>query len=202
MTPPSEAREPTAAQRALWIEEHRVASKELERGLSTTLRTLADVLEEAPEFLEHSPGPGRWSALEILEHVTLANRFLLLLVGKIQDRARKRLEAGRAWPTHAPRQARLAAMARDRSPWPHPEHMTPSGTASRTRIRRRLEEQRDQAVEILRAMPDGQGTLHRVRMSLVHGDDRLDLYEYLEFLGQHAERHGRQVEENRESFTP
>jgi hypothetical protein len=47
-------------------------------------------------------------------------------------------------------------------------------------------------------MPGGQGSLHRIRMSVVGDDDRLDLYQFLAVLALHLERHAAQARRTQE----
>jgi hypothetical protein len=52
-----------------------------------------------------------------------------------------------------------------------------------------------ECVDILDRLRGGAGTLHKVRMS-VNGSGRLDVYQWLYFLAQHAARHIDQMREN------
>ncbi len=161
---------------------------ELRERLERSFGELVRWSRADPERLERSTDG--WNGREILEHVALANHYLLILVEKIRDRARAKLRRGEPWPRGATDLERVAAAVP--GPWAHPDHMTPTGDAAPAESARRLEEQLARCLACLDEMPDGQGTLHRIRMSRV--DARLDLYEYLELVARHAERHVAQIE--------
>ena len=76
--------------------------------------------------------------------------------------------------------------------------MRPTGLADGREVARTIESQRDRALALLAEFPRGEGTLHKIRMSVVQGDDRLDLYQYVHVLALHAERHVRQLRERRD----
>jgi hypothetical protein len=80
--------------------------------------------------------------------------------------------------------------------WAHPEHMTPSGRVTREELRARLAEQAAECARLLRELPSGEGHLHRIRMSVLPGENRLDLYQYLAFLALHSARHREQMQRN------
>ena len=54
-------------------------------------------------------------------------------------------------------------------------------------------------LEILNRLDGGEGVLHQVRMS-VNDSGRLDLYQWLYFLGQHARRHLSQMTANKSEW--
>jgi len=136
-----------------------------------------------------------WSGLEVLEHVVLTDRFLLLLADKIARKSLARAARGASWPVSAPSFAQLEHVAGREFAWRAPEHMRPTGGVELGALARELESDRARAFALLEQCPHGLGTLHRIRMSVVGGeDDRLELYQYLEVLRLHAERHVRQID--------
>lgn len=144
------------------------------------------------------PAPDAWSAREILEHVTLTDHFLLILVDKLSQRCRKRLARGDEVPTQSASTVDLEHIARREFTWPHPEHMTPTGTLGPAELDRQLCADRDRCLALLDEFPTGGGALHTIRMSVV--DARLDLYQFLAVIDLHARRHVRQLERNRASL--
>lgn len=145
--------------------------------------------------LRRAPEGGGWSGIEVLEHVALTDRFLLVLADKIARKSLSRAARGDAWPASAPSFAHLEHIAGRELEWRAPEHMRPTGAVELETIARTLESDRERAFALLEQCPDGVGTLHRIRMSVVGGeDDRLELYQYLEVLRLHAERHVRQLD--------
>jgi len=133
--------------------------------------------------------PDAWSVGEIVEHVALTNHYLLILVRKLRATARKRAARGDPVDPAPPRFEHLDRIASRDFRWERPEHMAPTGRASRADLRAKLAEQEDECLAALRELPAGEGSLHRIRLSLLREDDRLDLYQFLHFLGLHLERH-------------
>ena len=148
----------------------------------------------ADASLDFRPRPGAWTPREVLEHVTLTDRFVGILARKIVEKSARRLAAGEPWPRHGPRFEHLEELGARAFRWRHPEHMTPRGGLSRSDLLERLDEDRGQCLALAVALPPGAGTLHAIRMSALPGDDRLDLYQYLALLALHAERHARQID--------
>lgn len=185
----------TADERAGWRELHRSANEELRERLVEALDALVAWTRKDPALLARRPRSGAWSGLEVLEHVALSNRFLLVLAGKVRARSRARLEAGDPFPTAPPDLEVVARSCFDSRPWPAPEHMLPTGSVEPDRVRPDLAGQLERCLAFLVEMPSGEGTLHRIRFSRIsRGDDRLDLYQWLELIARHAERHTRQLE--------
>jgi hypothetical protein len=187
------------SERDEWRRAHRDEVAEIRRRLRETFAALERWTCSSARELGRSPGPGRWSLHEILEHVTLANHYLLLLIEKIRARCRRRIASGASWPASPPRTEHLRAIAEERTPWPHPAHMQPRAGLAPELIRERLRAALARCEEVLDEMPEGQGTLHRIRMSRLAEDDRLELYQYVDFLGRHAQRHLAQIEDTRRS---
>ncbi|MCE9593430.1 MAG: DinB family protein [Planctomycetes bacterium] len=157
-------------------------------------------LEVDEELWSLAPGPERWSAAEIVEHVALANHFLSLLARKIAEKSRARAKRGERAPDEPSELRHLDALAGRDFRWRHPEHMTPTGTPSRSELRERLTQQREQLLGLLDALPAGEGALHRIRISVVGDDDRLDLYQLLHFIALHLARHCAQLARNADDF--
>ncbi|MCK6445033.1 MAG: DinB family protein [Planctomycetes bacterium] len=148
-------------------------------------------LTSAGQAVARAPGPGSWSALEIGEHVALANHFLGLLATKIVEKSLARHARGVRPPVEPPK---LDALARRDFRWPHPPHMTPTGSVPLSTVLERLEAQRARFAAELARVGGGIGALHRIRISVVPGDDRLDFYRLLEFVLLHVARHRAQAE--------
>lgn len=171
-----------------WIE-HR-----LERVFASLKRELESLEQgrawKLPATAETEPAP--WTPWEIAEHVTLANRYLLILVQKIATKSERRLAQipndERASPD-PPSTTPLERLGRRDFAWAHPEHMTPTGTMPSAAVCAQLDEDLARARAFLVQMPRGEGSLHTIRMSVLGGDNRLDLYGYLTLIAVHAERH-------------
>ncbi len=168
------------------------AIRALARSLEEHFAALRPWLEVDAELWARHPEAGSWSVGEVVEHVALANRYLLLLVEKLRRRSLARLAAGERAPESAPDFARLERLADRRFRWTHPEHMSPTGSADRGELARELAEQCERLLAILRELPNGEGALHSLRMSVVEA--RLDLYQYARLIDLHLARHLGQME--------
>jgi hypothetical protein len=160
-------------------------------------RPLAE-LEACPAY------PGAWSAAEHLEHVSLANHFLLLTIrkgcAKALGRAGRlplpesetRIESDNNVESNTETGSDLAPLAPIAEPdafdWSPPAHMVPVGGRSPGELRDLLRAQGSQCLELLSRLPGGEGRLYTIRMS-VHDLGRLDLYQWLYFLAQHGRYH-------------
>lgn len=164
----------------------------LDAELERTFRALRDGCIRDARALARRPHADGWTGLEVLEHVALTDHFLLLLADKIADRCRRRLARGLAWPTAPPAFAQLLPLTRREFSWTAPGHMVPTGTLSPAACRARLESDGERCRALLAEFPAGQGTLHRIRMSVV--DERLDLYQFIALIALHARRHLGQLE--------
>jgi len=81
--------------------------------------------------------------------------------------------------------------------WIRPEHMEPTAAKSMSEVLEFMRRQQHESLEILEKLRDGEGSLYKVRMS-VNDSGRIDLYQWLYFIAQHAKRHIGQMEENLE----
>ena len=183
-----------AARRAAWAEEHRAAIPGLAGRLEAGFDGLRERAALDPALLAARPPGGGWSGALVLEHVGLMDRFVFVLVEKIAGRTRARLARGEPWPRSAPGLEVVARAALAPRVWPHPLHMTPTGTSTPAESAAVLAGDRARALAWLLEFPSGEGTLHRIRMSRVEGDGRLDLYQFLELVARHAERHAAQID--------
>ena len=67
--------------------------------------------------------------------------------------------------------------------------MQPQGVLATQRIQEGLQGDLESCRRELQALPPGAGTLHRIKMSVVGPEAMLDLYQYLEVIALHGERH-------------
>jgi hypothetical protein len=142
-------------------------------------------LEELERRPEHH---GAWSLAEHLEHVCLANGFLLLTISKGCGRARRRAVQQRPPEAESDLELLSPIATPDAFDWQPPAHMVPSGQRHPAELRRQLRSQHAQCKALLDGMPSGEGRLCTIRMS-VQGLGRLDMYQWLYFLAQHARYH-------------
>ncbi|MCC6408525.1 MAG: DinB family protein [Planctomycetes bacterium] len=166
---------------------------DLRARLGREFAQLSAALAAPGDALRRRPEPNAWSALEVVEHVALTNHFLSLLAKKLVDKALARSRRGDPTPSEPPSLAHLDTLAARAFRWQHPTHMTPTGSADPIELRARLAEQHDRLAAWLDALPHGAGSLHRIRISVVEGDDRLDFYQLLHFVLLHVARHRAQL---------
>ena len=138
---------------------------------------------------QRQPASGRWSVNAILEHVSLTNHYLLLTLRKWAAIADERVVRGNAIPDETSDLDRLLVIGeRGSFGWERPEHMEPTGERTAVEVRAKLREQLAECLTILDRMADGRGALCRVTMT-VNDLGKIDLYQWLFFLAQHARRH-------------
>ena len=159
-------------------------------------------LAHARQELERRPlRADAWSKLEHLEHVSLANHFLLLTIGKGCRKACRRAAFGDP-PAGESDLELLSPMAVPGAfQWIPPSHMLPTGNRQPEEIRSELSGQRDRCRELLAGMAHGEGRLCTIYMS-VHGAGKLDMYQWLYFLVQHASWHLAMMQKEEEPTAP
>ncbi|MFT4543536.1 MAG: hypothetical protein ACI841_002680 [Planctomycetota bacterium] len=146
-------------------------------------------------ILEGRPGSGGWSTLEIGDHLVLANHYLLILLRKLRDKGLARAQAGAEIESHAPPLDAIEKLSSRSLRWVHPDHMGPRDAIDPVQTCLMLEQQLDECLSLLASTPKGEGSLHRIRMSVV-GEDKLDLYQYTLVVALHIERHVAQIDRN------
>jgi len=156
----------------------------------------ADIWFDRPEPLRSfRPSDGGWTIDEILEHITLTSHFLMIVIRNSTRKALKRA----AEATIPLRESDLDLLEpigrRGTFTWARPEHMIPTGTVPGEEVRKTMREQLTECLGFLDQLSGGEGSLFKVRMS-VNDSGKLDVYQWLYFLAQHARRHIAQMEEN------
>ena len=167
-----------------------------ERTTRTVRDTLCSVFAQIdawfdrPEDLrQFKPASGSWSIDQILEHVTLTNRFLMLALGKWAAIAQQRVRRGDPVPTGESDLDRLLVIGdRGSFGWVRPEHMEPTGVPTSAEVRATLHRQLGECLIRLEQLGNDVGSLCRVTMT-VNALGKIDLYQWLFFLAQHARRH-------------
>ncbi|TCN00947.1 DinB family protein [Paenibacillus sp. BK033] len=139
-------------------------------------------------FLPHEG----WSIAQILEHVTLTNHFLLILIRKGKTKAlmlaaKSNLED--ALNDYHHNLGELDQIAEHKSfKWIRPEHMEPKGEMPLERVHALLRSQIEECLGILQDLSNGEGILYKTMMS-VNNLGKIDVYQYIYFLVLHAKRH-------------
>jgi hypothetical protein len=154
------------------------------------------------ELRTYKPKNGGWSIDQILEHVSLTNHFLLILIEK---GARKAINL--ATSIDYKKELNDYVFQKDRldevgqhvtNQWIRPEHMEPVGKPIEE-VRILLKEQFGQCIVYLELLKNGEGILHETTMT-VNNFGKLDVYEYIYFLGQHVHRHIMQMVKNEAEY--
>jgi len=175
----------------------------IQQDLSKAFADLFLCFEANDKLLDYRPAKGGWTIREVLEHVSLTNHFLLILIrkgtAKAVELAKDKnfddllLNYNLDWE-------KLRMIGEHNSfKWNRPEHMEPKGILSLDEIRTTLKEQMQECLSLLDQMPDGEGVLYKTMMS-VNDLGRIDVYHYIYFLVQHANRHLMQMEKVRAEF--
>ncbi|WP_127494962.1 DinB family protein [Paenibacillus glycanilyticus] len=151
----------------------------------------------APEALQmYQPLEG-WSIAQILEHVTLTNHFLLILIRKGKNKAlmlAAKLNLEDSLNHYQDNLGELDQIAEHKSfKWIRPEHMEPRREMPLDQVRKLLESQVGECLDILQQLSNGEGILHKTMMS-VNNLGKIDVYQYIYFLALHAKRHIAQMQ--------
>ncbi|MBJ6726263.1 DinB family protein [Geomesophilobacter sediminis] len=172
----------------------------VQNALNEAFALLDDVFEIGPGAMSFRPDyDGAWTIAEHLEHVSLVNHFLLLTIGKGCRTALKRAQLHQPPPEESDL-AILDPVARPEAfEWPPPAHMIPSGMVELSETKSLLRQQKERCLELLYGMPNGEGRLYNIRMS-VNNLGRLDMYQWIYFLIQHARYHLVLIERRKEEF--
>jgi hypothetical protein len=141
-----------------------------------------------------------WTIDEVLNHIGLTNHYLLILIEKGASKALANAQ-NRDLPTELaeyqfPREKLAAISTLHAFPWTRPEHMEPrTNLRSEQVVRSQLHAQLAQLLDCIQRLSKGEGLLYQTTMS-VNGLGKLNVYEYIYFLAQHARRHLTQMQDN------
>jgi hypothetical protein len=149
-------------------------------------------------LLGHKPAGGGWSVREVLEHISLTNQFLLLIIRKLAAKAMERAKKEDYLSKLDGYRFNWEKLEMIGKPgmfaWQRPEHMEPTGNVCLEDVRATLKLQQEECMDLLDQLKDGQGVLYTIRMS-VNDLGKIDVYHYIFFLVQHMKRHIVQMEE-------
>jgi len=156
--------------------------------LRHTLDTLDTFFDIPQKIRQIQPASDEWSIDEILEHITLTNHFLMITLDNSRDKVLRRAQT-QVIPDAESDLDRIKIISDpDAFDWIRPEHMQPTGVKPMTEVRELLRQQMNACLQILDDIKNGEGVLHTVRMS-VQDLGKLDMYQWMYFLVQHAKRH-------------
>lgn len=179
---------------------------ELRQFLLETFAAVDAWFDQPAALLAYVPADHGWSAAEVLVHLGLTNHYLLILIEKGTTKAllnRRGLDLATELAAQPLLPGRLVPIGVLHGfAWERPAHMEPRAYPQPLPlVRQQLRTQVSQALNCLARLPDGQGILHQTTMS-VDNLGKLNVYEYLYFLAQHARRHLGQLAENAAEFAP
>lgn len=156
--------------------------------------------DQPTALLDYEPADHGWTAAQVLNHIGLTTHYLLILIEKSTAKAllnRQGLQLSQALATYEFPYQQLAVVGVLGSfAWVRPDHMEPrTHWRPLPEVRQQLQAQLTQLQNCLTQLSNGEGLLHRTTMS-VNNFGKLNVYEYIYFAGQHAQRHLTQLREN------
>lgn len=165
----------------------------LRRELIRTFAVADEWFDKEHPLHQYKPSAGGWSVAEILEHITLTNHYLLMIIEKGQEKALRRVSDGRGMNDRLQNYTLaipgLLEVGEHRSfEWSRPEHHHPRGEKNIQELRFLMRDQLCRCLYVLECLPNGEGVMHQTTMS-VNGLGKLDMYQYLYFLSLHLKRH-------------
>lgn len=162
--------------------------------------TLKDVFHQVDawfdrpaEMRQFKPVSGGWTVDQVLEHITMTNHFLMLTLRKWVEIALRRAQRGEAIKPGESDLKRVDIIGQRGSfAWVRPAHMEPTNRVASDVVRDTMKRQVAECLAMLERISHGEGSLCRIRMT-VNDLGKIDLYQWLYFLGQHARRHLQQM---------
>lgn len=152
------------------------------------------------DLKQYKPLDNSWSIAEILEHIGLTSHFLLILIDKGSDKAIRNIKEESIDEILKNEELNLNRIERigmhKSFDWIRPEHMEPTGQKSDLEIKNQIISQLNRCLTQLELLCNGEGLRYRTTMT-VDGLGKINVYEYIYFLSQHAKRHIQQMEENK-----
>jgi hypothetical protein len=142
------------------------------------------------------PANGGWTINQILEHIALANHYLLLIINKATGKAVKRAAKNGITDVgeeYLNRLYQVNEIGKHNSfTWVRPEHMEPTGKSAAD-VKAELAMQLGNCLNCIRSLKNGEGILVNTTMT-VNNLGKIDVYQYLYFLAKHIERHITQMQ--------
>lgn len=169
---------------------------------SHLIKTTAEILpwfEKEERIKNYRPLDGGWTIQEILEHISLTNYFLLILIEKGSKKSLKNVQGKDLKEELANYHFSLEKLSEvgilHSFEWIRPVHMEPKGEMTNLEIKIKLIDQLGSCLNFLDVLNKGEGLLYTTTMT-VNDLGKLNVYEYIYFLSKHAERHISQMTEN------
>ena len=165
---------------------------------------LVDVwFDEDKDVRSYIPENRGWSIDQILEHISQTSHFLLILISKGVRKSLNKFEQRNSemlLENYSFKTSKLEEIGQHLSfNWVRPEHMEPKGEMRLEEVRNIIKRQFADCQSHLEKISKGQGVFHTIRMT-VNDLGKIDVYQYLYFLGKHAERHVGQMRKVKEEY--
>jgi hypothetical protein len=163
-------------------------------SIDDTFREIYSWFDQSPDALGYRPADKGWTIAEILEHITLTSHFLLIVATNGCAKALKRAQNQAIADSESDLTQLTVIGTRGTFPWIRPEHMEPKGKPL-SEVLTTMRSQQEQCIQLLDKLKNGESSLFKVTMS-VNQLGRIDLYQWIYFIAQHAKRHIGQLQDN------
>jgi hypothetical protein len=167
--------------------------------LTSAFNRMFDVFAVREDVLYYQSSNGGWSMYQVLEHVALANHFLLRIVNKQAERAVQLAnmvnKKNNIHPYVLDRNKLNRMELTGSYIWVPQRYTEPSGDMPLLQIKMTLHDQLSQSIALL----NDSKILEAIERTYVA--DKIDALHYLYFLVQHMQRHLGQVERLKKEFS-
>lgn len=171
--------------------------------LIETTENINTWFDKPEELKNYRPKNNGWTINEILEHIALTSHFLLKLIDKGGNKALKNangVNIEELLKDYQFEDDKLTEIGLHKSfNWIRPEHMVPKGETPIQEVKNTINVQRDRCLDWLDRLKKGEGVLAKTTMT-VNNLGKIDVYQYIFFLSQHAQRHITQMEKNEAEY--
>lgn len=174
--------------------------QEIKIHLIETHNQILKWFNESDDIRDYRPIDNGWTISEILEHIGLTSHFLLILIDKGSDKAIRNIKGESIKELLISEEFNLERIERigmhKSFDWIRPKHMEPTGQKSDLDLKNQLISQLNRCLSQLELLKSGEGLRYKTTMT-VDGLGKINVYEYIYFLSQHAKRHIQQMQENK-----
>ena len=176
----------------------------LRRELIRTFAVMDGWFDKPISLRRYKPVDKGWNINEVLEHIMLANHYLVIVIDRSRAGAWKKSEASGAtaglqesYELSTP--ALLELTDPEAIAWQCHNHHQPLGKRLPSDIRRELRNHLETCLITLEMLPNGEGALHQTPVAF-NNIGKLDVYQQVYFLILHAQRHLHQMKKIEHEF--
>jgi DinB superfamily len=171
-----------------------MTNQKVRQDLSEIFAEVDTWFDKPEDLRRYKPNNGGWSINQILEHIKLTSHYLLIIINRHSEKAiKKARDSGIISGGESDLELVTVVGQRGSFVWIRPEHMEPTDEPSRNEVREEIKRQTQHCISLLERMANGEGSLVKVNMS-VNGLGKLDMYQWIYFVAQHAQRHLQQMQ--------